>query len=47
MTKIKWDGWHQFKNLPDFLKFAKANMDVPYNTILWATPDTPIVIWLN
>jgi hypothetical protein len=47
MTKIKWEGWHQFVSAVDFLKFCKANIDISHNTILWVTPDTPIVIWLN
>lgn len=47
MTKIEWKGWHQFRGLSDFVEFVKANKDIPYNTILWPTPDSPIVIWLN
>lgn len=46
-SKLQWKGWHQFKGLPDFLIFIKANKDTPHNTILWPTPNCPIVIWLN
>lgn len=46
-SKLQWKGWHQFKNSVEFVKFAKANMNVAHNTILWPTPNCPIVIWLN
>ncbi len=46
-SKLQWEGWNQFTGLPDFLKFAKANMDTTYNEIIWPNPDCPIVIWLN
>lgn len=47
MTKIHWEGWHQFTGVAAFIKFSETSMDQPYNTIMWITLDCPIVIWLN
>jgi hypothetical protein len=47
MTKINWVGWHQFESLPDFMRFIKANHNVPYTKLIWVNTDCPIVIWLN
>jgi hypothetical protein len=47
MTKIEWNGRHQFKSLRDFLQFIKANHGVPHIHIVGSLGNCPIVIWLN